>query len=279
MTLGLLGSSWSFAAPALPTAVAAQPLAPVVHIAPHRAIYKMSLANVKNGSNVTEASGRMLFEWRDVCDGWAIQQHMQLHFAYTDGEDQNIVSTELTWESKDGKQFNFNIHRATNGKETENYHGKANLNDDGSGAATYSIPADKTEKLPIGTLFPSAHTVLILQKAMQGEKMFSRHVFDGSDETGSNDISAFVLPQQTLAQDASIDTKLKSNHLLADAAWPVHMAFFSPGTGTETGEPDYEMDLNLMPNGVARHMKIDYSDFSVAGTLEEIEALPAQKCP
>ena len=52
-----------------------------IHIAAHRAIYTMSMASAKSGSNITDASGRLQFEWRDVCDGWAIQQHMKLHLA------------------------------------------------------------------------------------------------------------------------------------------------------------------------------------------------------
>ena len=241
----------------------------------------MTLASVKNGSNITDVSGRMLFEWRDVCDGWAIQQHMQLHFTYTEGEDQDITSTELTWEAKDGKSYNFNVRRITDGNETENYRGKATQKADGSVSVTYSTPAGKTAELPAGTLFPSAHTTLILQKAAQmqtgGEKLFTRRVFDGSDKDGSSDISAFVMPQRSIDEATGIDSKLKKSPLLAPAAWPVHMAFFN--IDAAGGEPDYEMDLTLLPNGIARHMKIDYGDFSVIGNLSDVESLPAQNCP
>jgi hypothetical protein len=268
-------------APAPSGAAAEKSSAESVRIAPHRALYTMTLASVKNGSNITDASGKLLFEWRDVCDGWAIQQHMQLHFTYSEGDDQDITSTELTWESKDGKSYNFNVHRVTNGKETETYQGKATQNADGSVSVAYSIPKGKMLQLPVGTLFPSAHTELILQKAAKiqggGEKLFTRRVFDGSDEDGSSDISAFIMPERPLAQETGLDKKAKESMLLADAAWPVHMAFF--GTGSETGEPDYEMDLTLLPNGIARHMKIDYGDFSVIGTLADVESLPTQSCP
>jgi hypothetical protein len=256
--------------------VSAPTVSAAMEVAPHRAIYDMSLASVKNGGNISGVSGHMLFEWRDVCDGWAIQQHMQLHFTYSDGDDQDVTSTELTWESKDGKRYNFNVRRLTNGKETENYHGKAALNEDGSGSVTYTSPEAKTDQLPVGTLFPSAHTALILQKAAAGDKLFSRRVFDGSDEDGSSDISAFISPQLASAQETSLTPKVNDSPLLAGPAWPVHMAFFK--LGTETGEPDYEMDLNLAANGVARHMKIEYGDFSVNGTLEDIEALPSPSC-
>jgi hypothetical protein len=235
----------------------------------------MSLGSVKNGSNIASVSGHMLFEWGDVCNGWAVQQHMKLHFAYAEGDESNVASTELTWESKDGKRYDFNIHRITDGKETESYRGKATMGDDG-GTVTYTVPENKTVKLPAGTLFPSAHTKMILDSAASGDKLFSRRVFDGTDEVGSNDVSVFIDPPQAHWLTADLDPKLKKNPLLETTSWPVRMAFFK--IDTETGEPDYEMDLSLLANGIARSMRIDYGDFSVNGTLSAVEALPQPHC-
>lgn len=246
-----------------------------VGIMPHRAIYDMSLTSVKNGSNITGVSGRMLFEWGDVCDGWAVQQHLRLHFNYAEGDESDVTSTEVTWESKDGKRYNFNIRRVSDGKETERYVGKAVLEKDG-GVATYSVPEGKKVRLPIDTLFPSAHTMLILQKAAAAEKLFTRPVFDGSDENGLDDVSVFINPPVAHWQETEVNPKLKTNVLLSQTAWPVRMAFFK--TDTETGEPDYEMNLNLLANGVSRTMQIDYGDFSVTGLLSDIEALPSPGC-
>ena len=246
-----------------------------IPFAPHRAIYDMSLASVKNGSNITGVSGRMLFEWADVCDGWAVQQHLRLHFNYAEGDDSDVTSTEVTWEAKDGKRYNFNIRRVSDGKETEHFVGKAETKADG-GLATYSVPEGKTEKLIPGTLFPSAHTALILQKAETGDKLFTRRVFDGSDTDGASDVSVFINAPNAHWQEAELDPKLKSNPLLNQTSWPIRLAFFKPDT--ETGEPDYEMNLNLLSNGIARTMQIDYGDFSVIGVLSDIEALPAPGC-
>ncbi len=73
-----------------------------------------------------------------------------------------------------------------------------------------------------------------------------------------------------------MNSKMKNNPLLSPPSWPVRMAFFK--IDTETGEPDYEMNLNLLANGVARTMQIDYGDFSVTGTLSDIEPIPAPGC-
>jgi len=69
----------------------------------------------------------------------------------------------------------------------------------------------------------------------------------------------------------------KNNPLLTEAPWPVHLAFFK--VRPETPEPDYEMDMSLLPNGVVKTMKVDYGDFSVIGTLEEAQALRPVPCP
>ena len=245
-------------------------------IAPHRAIYDMTLSSVKNGSNIADVSGKMIFEWADACDGWAIQQHLRLHFNYAEGDVSDVNSNEVTWESKDGKRYNFNIRRVQDGKETEDYRGKATLSGGDNDKAVYSSPEGKVVAFNRETIFPSAHTKMIIEKASNGEHFFTRRVFDGTDEGGSNDVSVFISPPRTQHVEATADEKLDSNPLLAATAWPVHLAFFK--IDDDTGEPDYEMDLLLLSNGVARSMKIDYGDFSVTGTLKAIEPLPAPHC-
>jgi len=235
----------------------------------------MSLSSVKNGSNISGVSGRMLFEWADVCDGWAVQQHLKLRFTYAEGDDSNVTSTEITWESKDSKRYNFNIRRVNDGKETDRFIGKAELNDDG-GEVVYSVPTAKTLKLSPETLFPSAHTNLILDKASKGDKIFTRRVFDGTDEEGFSDVSVFINSATPVRDEMEISPKLKTNALLAQSSLPVRLAFYKPDT--ETGEPDYEMNLNLLANGIAKTMRIDYGDFSVSGILSDVEPLPAPHC-
>jgi EipB-like len=247
-----------------------------VSIAPHRAIYKLTLASVKNGSNVAGVSGQMMFKWADVCDGWTVEQHMKLHFDYAEGDGSDVTSTDVSWEAKDGSRYNFNVRHETDGKETEHYKGRATLDGDKGGKVVYEIPKGKTATLPAGTVFPSTHTDLIIQKAMGGEKLFTRGVFDGSDENGLDDVSAFIHAQQGHAEEAGLSPQLKNNPLLSPFSWPIRLAFFK--TSTETGMPDYEMDMDLLPNGVVKKMMIDYGDFSVLGTLSEIEALPSSGC-
>lgn len=255
----------------------AEEIAKASRIVPHRAIYKMSLGKVKNGSAISSVAGSMIFDWTDMCDGWAIQQHLKLHFTYAEGDEGEVDSTVVTWESKDGKRYNFNVRRLTNGEEDEIYKGRATLEAMG-GAAVYALPADKENvALVKDTLFPSAHTEMILTEAVKGTRLFTRPVFDGSDAAGYAYVSAFIGKEIEKPQDVEMNPDLKANPLLAQPAWPVRLAFYQPED--QTGQPDYEMDLVLQANGVARAMTIDYGDFSVTGLLTAVEPATDVSCP
>lgn len=264
----------------LPSALAAAvPSQEAIHITPHRAIYRMSLASVKNGSPIVNVSGKMLYDWEDTCDGWAIQQHLSLRFQYAEGDDTEVNSSVLSWESKDEKKYRFQVRRISDGKESENFKGIATLGAKG-GLATYSLPKDKANvKLPEETIFPTAHTRMILNRALAGDKMFTRRVFDGSDEEGAADVSAFIGARKVDEGTPDLAPSVRDNPLLKEPYWPVRLSFYKPDTTSgASGLPDYEMDLMLQNNGVARFMRIDYGDFVVQGILVGLEPAPTFSC-
>ena len=47
-------------------------------------------------------------------------------------------------------------------------------------------------KLPPGALFPSAHTILLIEKAKAGEDFVARQVFDGATVEGAVLVSAVI---------------------------------------------------------------------------------------
>lgn len=263
--LGLVGASAPSLAQIAP--------APASMVTPHRAIYTVSLANAKSGVGIHDVSGTMFFDLTDACDGWAVQQHMQLRFAFPEGEISEVASDIISWEAKDSSKFNFNVRRMTNGKEDESFKGRATKDDKG-GVAHYTVPEGKEDNaIPAGTLFPMAHTSMIIEKAKAGEKLFSKRVFDGSDVEGAADVSTFIGAPLDVKADADLAAGLRKNPLLAGhKAWPTRLAFYPlTDQNKETGEPDYEMDMVMQDNGIARMMTIDYGDFSVAGVLVEIQ--------
>ena len=58
--------------------VTAAPGVGAAEIAPHRALYSMSLGSAKSDSGVVDARGTMAYEWGETCDGWTIEQRYRL---------------------------------------------------------------------------------------------------------------------------------------------------------------------------------------------------------
>lgn len=259
-----------------------------VEIVPHRAIYRLALGSVRASASVADVKGRMLFQWGDACEAWTIEQHFRLDFLYTEGEEVKMTTNFVTWEAKDGSRYRFNVRKTVNGQLDEEVRGEALRAADGGGAVHFVRPEAPEMKLVAGTLFPTRHTLVLLERALAGDRFVSRSVFDGSDAEGASEISAVIgdrsplkhgvgqaaantPSREVLAEDAQ-----RTHHLLGGPAWPIRLAFFS--NKSDSGAPDYEMSMLLLRNGVAQSMLIDYGDFTVNAILETLEPLPRSGC-
>src|SRR5205085_2896707 len=76
-----------------------------VDIAPHRALYSMSLSAAKQNSGIVAARGSMVFEWGETCDGWTVEQRYKLRMRYAEDNEVEIASNFVTWEAKDGLRY------------------------------------------------------------------------------------------------------------------------------------------------------------------------------
>jgi hypothetical protein len=68
----------------------------------------------------------------------------------------------------------------------------------------------------------------------------------------------------------------KKSPLLNRPGWRVRLAFFPADQSAE--KPEYELGMLLLDNGVSRDMTIDYGDYTIKATLDDIEALPKPGC-
>lgn len=258
------------ATPVLAQPAATSMAAVAAKIQPHRAIYAMSLGSARNGSKVSDVRGRMMFEWADACDGWTTEQRFQLRFVYSEGDDMAMNTNYTTWEAKNGLRYRFNVRKLVNGELDEEVRGEANLQADGAGTAQFTKPEPQEMELPAGTMFPTAHTLAILDHAERNEPFFARTIFDGSDAEGPTEVST-VAGKPGAPKESGKDPLLK-----VEKSWPVRMAFFP--LQSDSAQPEYEMSLRLLENGIAESMQIDYGDFTVNAVLEKIEALPKSGC-
>ncbi len=261
-----------------------------VDIAAHRALYTMSLDHAKTDSGVTGAHGEMGYQWGETCDGWTVEQRYELTISYAESQDVKIVSNFVTWESKDGLHYRFNQKETRNGTVDEEIRGSAQLDGPGKGGtATFEKPQPQTMKLPPGALFPSAHTILLIQKAEAGDNFVSRQVFDGATVEGAVLVSAVigakVEPKSNAASDVNADPKTKpdpnapgtlDDPVLQRPGWRIRLAFFPADQNAE--KPDYELGMLLLDDGISRNMKIDYGDYTIRAKLAKIEPLGKPHC-
>jgi hypothetical protein len=241
-------------------------------IMPHRALYTMSLGKAGGDAGVTGASGTMAYQWGETCDGWTVEQRYRLKMGYAESADVAIASNFVTWEAKDGLHYRFNQKEARNGADNEELRGTAKLDGPGKGGtAEFEKPEGKNFELPPGALFPSAHTIFLIDKAKAGETFISRHIFDGATVENAVLVSAVIGPKVEPDAEAA-----KQSPLLNRPGWRVRLAFFPADPKAE--KPDYELGMLLLDNGVSRDMVIDYGDYAIRAKLDDIEALPRPGC-
>jgi len=243
-----------------------------VEIVPHRALYLMTLGSSRGDSGVVDARGTMDYEWGETCDGWTIEQRYRLRMRYAEIPDVEIVSSFVTWESKDGLRYRFNQKQTRNGEVNQEIRGEATLDGPGGGGiAEFSKPEPKTLKLEPGVIFPSAHTMLLIDAAHKGENFISRLVFDGATDENAVQVSAAIGVKLTPDPVAAA-----RDPLLQRPGWRFRLAFFPVDASAE--KPDYELGMRLLDNGVSQDMVIDYGDYSIRATLDDIEPLGKPNC-
>jgi hypothetical protein len=241
-----------------------------VDLLPHKATYSITLdkssVDSKNSTeeDIENSNGQMTIQLAKAGDGWAIEQKSTLHIYYKDGTAEQVITSLATYESSDGLKYNFNA-RTLRGDQEEIISGDAILaSKGGAGIVTYQQPDESTVQLPVGTIFPTQHLIYMLQAAMRGQKVVSNIVFDGSSETHEP-------VQVNTILGASQDPKLALTNkdlLKAKKVWPMRMAVYA--VDSPSAEADYEINQNVLDNGVIRDMTLDYGTFKVKAVLVEI---------
>ena len=240
---------------------------------PHRAVYDLSLGRSRSGSSVSQARGKLEFEWADVCTAWTVSQRTRVSMTTGEGRVIDFGWTLNALEAKDGKHYRFFIRRLDDGEVTEELRGEARLTAvGGAGVATYSKPAAREVPLPEGTVFPTRHSLMLMAAAAGGDMPLWRLVFDGSGDEGLFGVNAALA--QTLPAGAPVQRDLPL--LRGQPSWRMNLAFFS--MDETAAEPEHEQALRLFANGLVDEMLLDYGDFALKADLRSAEALPELQC-
>jgi hypothetical protein len=245
----------------------------------HRAIYEMSLDDARSASGITGIDGRMVFEFTgSECDGYSLNMRMVTQMTDSQGQTNLTDLRSSTWEQGDGQKFRFQSAQYLNDKlgdvtmgravrETPNEAVKVNL----------SQPSHAELNLSGPLLFPTQHSLALIDAARAGQSLFQARIYDGSEKGRKvYDTTAFIGTKVEPGAEPELEAVAKDKGLGELASWPVSIGYFELKGGDLT--PSYQIDFRLYENGVSRELLIDYGDFSIHGTLTALEYLKAPEC-
>lgn len=235
-------------------------------LAPHAAVYEMTLLSSREGSGVIDVKGQMRYQQERTCDGWIVLNHTDLLISNTDSAPVQSVWRFDAFESLDGSRYRFHARSMINGVETDLVSGLA---DAAAGSVTFTHPEESTAELPPDILFPMIHTVRLIENAKNGRKLFSAPLFDGTGEDSLYDVNAVIRPS------VDIEAELPDQDLLDLPAWRVSLAFFNE---KDPILPELEMSMDYHANGVASNMSQDYGEFALRAKLVKLQRLPDPAC-
>ena len=250
-------------------------------LAAHRAVYEMGFLRRADRSEVTQASGRLVYEFSGtVCDGFSSRFRLVLRMTNTDGTGRVTDMRTTSFEDGDGRSFDFVNQNLVDSRSVEDTKGVARREAAGTRVAI-SSPQSKTLDIPAGARFPTEHMVALLDAAKAGKTVAEIDLFDGS-EGGSRIFRTTVVigREQTGPDDTSAEpVAAKAPELTAGLRrWPVDISYFDPSKSETDSTPEYQLGFVLYENGVSRRLRLDYGDFALSGTLSTLEALPKGEC-
>lgn len=252
-----------------------------VWLAPHRAVYDMALDRTRSADNIAAVRGRMVFEFGgSACEGYTLNIRLVTEMTSQEGGSAITDLRSSTWEDGKGEEFRFNSTQYRDEKITDAASGNAEREPSGPGVVV-DLKKPEEEKLHYSgsILFPTQHSLHVLEAAQQGRRMVQARIFDGS-EKGRRlyKTTAFIGKMKPPDGKSGKGVRAANDEELDELrSWPVTIGYFD-GLAEEEAVPDYEMSFRLFANGVSRDIMIDYGDFAVRGDLSSLEFFKPTKC-
>jgi hypothetical protein len=246
----------------------------------HRAIYEMTLDDARTASGITGIDGRMVFEFTgSECDGYSLNMRMVTQMTDSQGQTNLTDLRSSTWEQGDGQKFRFQSAQYLNDKLGDVTMGRA-VRESPNEAVKVKLSQPSRAELNLSgqVLFPTQHSLALIEAARSGQSLFQARIYDGSEKGRKvYDTTAFIGRKVEAGADADkLEPAAKEKGLDQLASWPVSIGYFEPKGGDLT--PSYQIDFRLYENGVSRELLIDYGDFSIHGTLTALEYLKPAEC-
>lgn len=255
--------------------------APSVAFLAHQAVYDLSLKTSRGNASVSNARGRILYNFAgSACEGYTTEfrQVSQLDT----GENKTTLSDlrSTSWEDGEGKSYRFKIETRMNDTDTTSVDGIAER-DGKTIKVKLKKPKAKTFTIE-GAVFPTEQVRLIIEAAREGKSLLELVVYDGSDDGEKVYNTLTVIGQPIPGTKAPVKPDAASNNekFKSQTRWPVTVSYYDRATKSNSGEqtPVYAMSFELYEDGVSRALSLDYNDFVIAGAMDKIDIKETRPC-
>ncbi|MEW5962912.1 MAG: cell envelope integrity EipB family protein [Pseudomonadota bacterium] len=255
--------------------------AEVTGLAPHRAVYDITLSRSAPGSGVADLNGRMVYELAgSTCEGFTQNMRFVTRLTNREGEAQVSDLRTSSWEDAAGKRLRFNSSQYRDERLEDATQGDAGR---APGSATVRVELTKPEKKKIdlasGVYFPVQHTTALLASARDGRNVFLADLYDGSEKGDKVYQTSAFIGQRAPAGKVAVGKEADAAGVLdALPSWPIAISYYEPGAEKADALPAYELSFRLFDNGVSSRLFIDYGDFAIIGELKELKLLEVNEC-
>lgn len=248
-------------------------------VAPHRAIYDLTLLRAKEGASLQSAAGRLAFEIDgSACDGFTVNFRMATKYRPQEGDVTVIDTVTTTYESPGATELRHRLKETVDGQVKDSGRIKVTrASADAEGKGVLTNKSDESFTVPAGAALPMQHQLRLMALGEAGGGRDSSIVFDGSDGEKSFRAISFVGRQKAPGSIKRDLDNPAAAPLKAIGAWPITVSYFALEGNNE--EPEYQVSFDMYENGVATGLVLDYGDFALAGTLTELKMLDKPSCP
>jgi envelope integrity protein B len=253
-----------------------------IALVPHRAIYDLSLGEVRGNAQVAGVRGRILYDFDgSACQGYSLQFRQVSELDTGEGKRSTSDLRSTTWEGGDAKTYKFASENFVNEKLVDTVDGHAEHGQRAT-AVDLAKPEHKVLDIDASVVFPTEHMVRVIAAARAGTTILDFPVYDGS-ETGEKVYDTLtVIGQKLESKDQKRPDAAADEPKLANVPrWPVTISYFEKSGKAKAGEqtPDYAIGFELYENGISRNLTLDYNDFIAVGKLTSLEIKDAKPCP
>ncbi len=245
-----------------------------VRLAPHRAVYDLSLASSRGARTVDSARGRIAFDFTgNACEGYSLKFRQVTEIQSSEGGSKTSDLRSANFESGDGRSFRFRNDTGDGDSPLQTVDGEAERKAGGPLTTKIRSPKRETASLDGEAVFPNTQMRDLIAAAKAGRSTMSEKVFDGSDD-GRTVYETLAVIGKRIEPGAGegLEAPAREGDLGKLARWPVSMSYFKLGRKAET--PVYVLSFDVYENGVSRALKLDYGDFALAGKMTRFEPLP-----